>query len=219
MASTLQQGAKKSSSQHHAREGRWGSLKGSAPKIASSPKAQGLTSNKLGAEGRRGPHLLALTGTYSLLPLTVSEPRCRAGPGTGPGGHQKLGDSYLQPLQGSPAQAAEGVPSLPPSLFASIPSTRGTSHRFQELVRRRSPGHPRGVSRTPRGSYLGRDCRLAEEDRGRAGWRGGAAAYEAQGFRVGVPAGAALVRATVPSGDFGAAPASKRGGEGPGRPS
>lgn len=127
MASTLQQGAKKSSSQHHAREGRWGSLKGSAPKIASSPKAQGLTSNKLGAEGRRGPHLLALTGTYSLLPLTVSEPRCRAGPGTGPGGHQKLGDSYLQPLQGSPAQAAEGVPSLPPSSPASrvqgVPAT------------------------------------------------------------------------------------------------
>ncbi|XP_047641661.1 spidroin-2-like [Phacochoerus africanus] len=121
-------------------------------------------------------------------------------------------------MAGLPSPSGRGC-ALPPSLFASIPSTRGTSHRFQELIRRRSPGHPRGVSRTPRGSYLGRDCRQAEEDRGRAGWRGGAAAYEAQGFRVGVPAGAALVRATVPSGDFGAAPASKRGGEGPGRPS
>lgn len=108
----------------------------------------------------------------------------------------------------------------PPSLpLRQHPEYKG----YQPQVPRTCPApltraSPRRLSH-PRGSYLGRDCRLAEEDRGRAGWRGGAAAYEAQGFRVGVPAGAALVRATVPSGDFGAAPASKRGGEGPGRPS
>ena len=71
----------------------------------------------------------------------------------------------------------------------------------------------------PPGSYLGRDCRQTQADRGRAGWRGGGAAYKAQGVRVAVPAGAALVQAAVPNADFGAAPGSKRYGEGPGRPS
>lgn len=144
-------------------------------------------------------------------------PRRGTGPGTG------LGTSEAQrlPPPASPgllAQAAESVPLLPPSPQASrvqgVPATGS-----ENLSSAAHQGAPAAALSQPRGSYLGRDRRQAEGDRGRAGWRGGAAAYEAQGVRVRVPAGAALVQAAVPSADFGAALGSKCCGEGAGRPS
>lgn len=104
-----------------------------------------------------------------------------------------------------------------------MPSQGVRATGSENLSRAAHQGAPRGGSQAPPGSYLGRDCCQTQGDRGRAGWRGGTAAafYKAQGVRVGVgvPAGAALVQAAVPSADFGAVPGSKRCEEGPGRPS
>ena len=151
-----------------------------------------------------------------LSQLAAREPKEQGRPWDGSWGTSEPRRLLPPASPGLRAQAAEAVPSLPPSSPASrvqgVPTTgsenlSGTAHQ----------GAPAAALSHRRGSYLGRDCRQAEGDRGRAGWRGGAATYEAQGFRVGVPAGAALVREAVTSADFGAAPASKRDGKGPGR--
>lgn len=141
--------------------------------------------------------------------LAAHVPRSGAGPGKG-FGTSEAGGLAPPASPGRPAQGAEAVPS--PSLSTGILSTGGTSYRFGELVRCRSLGRLRGGSLAPPGSYLGCDCRHTQGNRGRAGGRGGTVASAAQGVRVGVPAGAALVPAAGQSQTSGRPPAPNAAG-------
>lgn len=164
---SLQQGAKKSSSQHHVRTRQVGiAQEGPLPAQQVPPKPRCWRGE---GEGADTSPPVANGNFLACSQLAACVPRSPVGPGTGPG-DKNLRDSgtSTSSLSRAPGPGSRGCVHTP-FLSTRIPSIGGTSYRFGELVQRRSPGRPRGCSLAPPDSYLGRDCRQAERDLGRTG--------------------------------------------------